>query len=118
MSEVLRKLFPNASSSIIKRNPDFGSAVSNPLTEPAVRPADLSNAGKKENPRRCAVRIISCRRYLLDPDNLCPKFFIDALRYENVIPGDSAKHIVYSIEQRKVERREEERTIIEITLLP
>lgn len=118
MSEVLRKLFPNVSPSTLKRNPDFGSALPDPIAQPAVRSPDLPDAGKEKNPGRCAVRIISCRRRLIDPDNLCPKFFIDALRYEGVIAGDSAKHIVYSIEQRKVKSQKEERTIIEIILLP
>src|SRR6185369_9254714 len=48
---------------------------------------------EEENAGRIVVRVVSYRRRLIDPDNLTPKYFIDALRYRCLIPGDSAKDI-------------------------
>ena len=45
---------------------------------------------------RYTVEVVSYRPKLLDEDNLCVKFFVDALRYQGVIPNDSPDlcHIV------------------------
>ena len=51
---------------------------------------------------------------LLDTDNLCCKYFIDALCYEGVLKGDSPKHITLEVRQEKVRTAAEECTIIEI----
>lgn len=113
---LLKRLFPNASPSTIKRNVDFEGELSRAVAQPIVRlEPEVPDAGEKENSGRCAVRIVSCRMRLLDPDNLCPKFFIDALRYERIIRDDSAKHIILTVEQRKVKSHCDECTIIEIT---
>jgi hypothetical protein len=70
--------------------------------------------GKKADPRRCVLRITSHRTRLLDTDNLCPKYFIDALRIAGVIEDDTAEHIDLQLSQEKVARRSEEKTVIEI----
>ena len=62
-----------------------------------------------------SICITSYRRRLLDPDNLCGKYFLDATRYSCLIPDDTAKAISYTIKQVKVRKKEEERTEIEIT---
>jgi hypothetical protein len=42
---------------------------------------------------RVAITIISRRKRLLDSDNVCAKFAIDALRYAGVIPDDDSRFI-------------------------
>ena len=54
---------------------------------------------------------------MLDPDNLCPKYFVDGLRYAGIIPDDTARDIVLHISQEKVDKKEEERTEITIVEL-
>jgi hypothetical protein len=66
------------------------------------------------NFRRSRIRITSKRCRLLDPDNLCVKYIIDALRYCKVIKDDTTKEIEVYIKQEKVKTRKEEKTIIEV----
>jgi hypothetical protein len=70
--------------------------------------------GKAENTGRVLLRVTSFRRRLIDPDNLCPKYFIDALRYAQVIGDDSAAHVTLQVSQVKVKTKAEECTIIEL----
>lgn len=60
---------------------------------------------------RLHVRVISYRKRLCDADNLCPKYFIDCLRYAEIIKDDSAKYITLEVGQQKSET---DYTIIEI----
>ena len=64
--------------------------------------------------RRSRIRITSKRCRLLDPDNLCVKYIIDALRYCKVIKDDTTKEIEVFIKQEKVKTRKEEKTVIEV----
>src|SRR5262245_39003348 len=85
-----------------------------PRSEPQqiVRNGTVRQEPRKEtNPTRRRIRIVSYRKRLIDPDNLCPKYFIDALRYEGIIDDDSAKHIILEVTQEKSKR---EFTSIEI----
>ena len=66
------------------------------------------------NFHRRRIRITSKRCRLLDPDNLCVKYIIDALRYCKVIKDDTTKEIEVYIKQEKVKTRKEEKTIIEV----
>lgn len=55
-----------------------------------------------------------CRRHT-DPDNLCPKYFIDRLREFRLIPDDSSEFIAEFIKRvKKVEAWEPEVTEIEV----
>jgi hypothetical protein len=56
--------------------------------------------GKANDAGRIRVVITSSRRRLIDPDNLCPKYFIDCLRYSGLIPDDSPEHITLEVKQR------------------
>lgn len=69
--------------------------------------------GKAGNPVRFLVCIVSYRSRLCDPDNLCPKYFVDCLRYAEVIPDDSQAEIELKVSQVKV-KRELERTEITV----
>lgn len=70
--------------------------------------------GKEENPTRHVVGVRSFRTRLCDPDNLCPKYFIDALRYAGAIPDDRPQDIELHISQTKVSSKSQERTEIEV----
>ncbi len=70
--------------------------------------------GKGSNSKRLHVRVVSYRRRLCDADNLCPKYFIDCLRYAEVIKDDSAKFITLEVKQERVASSDQERTEIEI----
>lgn len=89
--------------------------ASNPQPKRPFRHEPLgASKGEEENAGRIVVRVVSYRRRLIDPDNLTPKYFIDALRYRCLIPGDSAKDIIYSVRQEKVSEKAQERTEITI----
>lgn len=89
---------------------------SRPEPEPAVCNEPVAATQRKESDaKRILVRVTSFRRRLCDPDNLCPKYFIDCLRYANLIPNDSDQDIQLTVGQKQVETKEEEKTLIEIT---
>lgn len=90
-------------------------AASRAKPKPAVRKEPLGEeTGKAGDTSRVLVRITSFRRRLLDPDNLCPKYFIDCLRYAEIIPDDRAEDIRLEVSQVKVKSKSDERTEIEI----
>ena len=59
------------------------------------------------------ISVTGRRRRLIDPDNLCPKYLIDCLRYAGAIPDDRAQDIELSVRQEKIGSKEEEVTIVE-----
>lgn len=112
LAAIQRKL--PLSKSTLARN-QVGCVPSDTEPQCAVQDApDAAVQGKKENSSRCRVSIVSYRKRLIDPDNLCPKHFIDSLRYLKIIEDDSAKHIVLEMRQ---EKSKTPRTEIEITPL-
>jgi hypothetical protein len=112
-NEILRR-YPNASAAFIRANVTHGSPPG-PEPKQAVRPrAHGKVQGTQEDSPRYSIRIIACRKRLIDPDNLCGKFFIDALRYAGVILEDTASVMDYSISQQKTQPGQEEYAIINI----
>jgi len=77
--------------------------------EPAAAPAR-----ETRHPSRIHVHVVSFRTRLCDPDNLCPKYFVDCLRYAGIIPNDREEDISLEVRQVKVSSKTEERTEIEI----
>lgn len=65
---------------------------------------------------RCAVRITSYRRRLLDPDNLAGgcKYFLDCCKYSQLINDDRPQDIILEVRQEKVASKSLERTEIVI----
>lgn len=113
--ETLRR-FPNASEAFIRANTTDGAAPS-PQPEPAVCNEPVAEkAGKGKDAGRVVLRVVSFRRRLLDPDNLCPKYFVDCVRYSGLIADDREQDIRLEVSQQKVSRKEDERT--EITIEP
>lgn len=111
---MIHEHFPNASQDFLKIN----RPISGPKSKQVVRYESVGTVkGKKENPNRSIVRVTSFRRRLLDFDNLCPKYFVDSLRYCDLIEDDNPQRIDLQIRQEKVKTKQEERTEIEIETL-
>lgn len=109
----LNEIFPRASKDFLQAN----RASPGPEPERTVRDEPLAKAERKKAvPRRRILRITSFRTRLLDTDNLCPKYFIDALRMSGIIDDDTPKHIDLQVRQEKVRHRAEEKTTIEIEM--
>ena len=70
---------------------------------------------EETNSGRVHIRIVSVRKRLLDPDNLCEKYHLDCLRYCGVIQGDEPDKITLETTQRKAAKGEDEHTQIEIS---
>jgi hypothetical protein len=70
---------------------------------------------EKGNSERVLVRVTSVRKRLIDEDNLCEKFHVDACRYAGLLHADSPGETKIEVCQRKAEKDEAEHTIIEIT---
>ena len=81
------------------------------LNEPVAK-----ETGEGKDTAGHIVRICSFRHRLLDPDNLTGgvKYFVDAIRYSQLIPGDAPDQIKLEVSQVKIGSEEEERTEIEI----
>jgi len=113
--ELIAKKFPISEST--RRRNQVGGLPPDPEPQQTVRHDSLGpKQRKKADSKRYKVCIVSYRKRLIDPDNLCPKYFIDALRYCGVIQDDTAKHIAVEISQEKVDRNFDVRT--EITVIP
>jgi hypothetical protein len=95
----------------------YENSSQTPSAEPQQALCDEPMAegkSKKGYALRSTIRIISYRRRLLDPDNLCPKAFIDSIRRAGLVADDNPQAIVLQVEQRKVKSKADERTVIEI----
>jgi len=77
---------------------------------------DQTVQGKTEGVRRPAIRFTLYRLRLLDRDNYAgsAKDLLDGLRHAALIPGDSEAEIDLQVEQVKVARRSEQKTVISI----
>ena len=93
--------------------------ICSPQPQPAVCHEPLGQAqGEAPVSNRIGICITGFRRKLLDPDNFAGgcKYFIDALRYQNIIIGDRPDQISLTFQQVKVQTKQEEETLIEIEL--
>jgi hypothetical protein len=75
-------------------------------------PAETGDSGKH------LVRVTSFRVVLLDEDNLCEKYHVDALRYSGLLPSDAPGRCRIITSQEKVAHKADERTEIVIELAP
>ena len=114
----LERRFPNSSAAFIRANaPAPVGGLQNTVTQFDPGQAVAFSDGREEKSAGGAllhVTITSYRRRLLDPDNPCPKFLIDAMRYAHIIPDDSPDHITLEIRQKLVDTKAEEGTLVEI----
>jgi len=107
-AEIAKQLYPHENSS------------ATPSTKPkqTVRNESLEQIQRETyHTGSVSVCITSYRRRLLDPDNLCGKYFLDAARYSMLIADDTPEEVSYTIKQVKVRKKEEERTEIVILKL-
>jgi hypothetical protein len=96
-------------------NPCAPSPASRAKPKSAVQHESLgAEQGEKGNAVRYVVRVVSRRRRLLDEDNLCPKYFIDGLRYAGLLPADTPEVCHIETRQIKVSGKENEATEITI----
>lgn len=92
-----------------------GGAASGAKSEPVVRHESVAAAAREAgDPGRVHVSVVSFRARLCDPDNLCPKYFVDCLRYAGLIADDTPDCITLEVRQVRC-RRAEQRTEILIT---
>ena len=96
-----------------------GNSHRGKATDPQPQPAIIIGAVGKEEAegryiQRNLVRITSYRCRLLDPDNLCVKYHIDAIRLAKIIKDDTAEDIEIILRQVKTKTRKEEKTVIEV----
>lgn len=112
----LKRLFPNASRSLIEAN---GSV---PDSEPKRDKAPALGSSvqrKKEGVPSITVRFVGYRVRPLDPDNFAGsvKDLLDGLRHAQIIPGDEPWRIRLETEQVKVSSYNQEKTEIFIKTL-
>jgi len=77
-----------------------------PLETPQVKEGDSA---------KFSVIVTSYRRRLLDEDNLCEKYHVDALRYAGILPSDDPATTHITVKQVKVATKAQERTEISVT---
>lgn len=98
-----------------KASPDAVRAKLEPDRESGTLSA---RKAQKEDSGRFLVRVTSVRRILLDEDNLCEKFIVDCCRYAGLLPSDRPGKTKIEVAQRKVEKGEEEHTVVELYRVP
>lgn len=115
--EELKRLFPKASKAFLAANANSGNEKG-PKSEFVVCDEPLGPPqGETFYPGRVFVRVTAYRQRLTDPDGCIAKYFLDACRYSRLIRDDGPEDIEYSLEQKKVKTKAEERTEILITPL-
>lgn len=108
----LKRLFPNATKSLLAVNPDCSGEASK-LERVAGDAALGQTQTKNGDSKGFLVRITSVRKRLLDEDNLCGKYHTDCLRYAGVLPTDAPDKTHIQTTQRKTKKGEEEHTIVD-----
>lgn len=104
------RLFPNASLDLLSRNTSQAAVVERDSgDEPLAKEEVQRRVGE-----RVLVRVTSVRKRLLDEDNLCEKYHVDLCRYAGVIYDDEAGKTKIETAQRKTEKNEKEKVIIEV----
>jgi hypothetical protein len=119
---TIRRLFPNASKSIIAANAqDYGQAHIDTRLQ-ATKPVKLAPAlavkgsGEASGARLPHCCITQCRVKLLDVDAKwsAVKDLLDALVACGALPGDRENQITLEVRQIRVAHFKEEKTIVEI----
>lgn len=130
MKKKVTDYFPHASRSVIQRNLEFGGDIDEAIAESDsdaeysrqvaelerhFRDATLVAAKAQiQHTGRFLIRVTSCRRNLLDEDNLAEKYHVDCCRYSGLIPDDDPGKTKIEVSQEKVGSKDPEYTRIEI----
>ncbi len=104
------RLFPNASADLLSRNTSQAPIVERDSRHESLAKKEVQGRAGK----RILVRVTSVRKRLLDEDNLCEKYHIDLCRYAGIISGDEAGKTKIETAQRKTQKGEEEKVVIEV----
>lgn len=111
----LKRLFPNASASTLRANLSTDGAGPTAVVERSPKAKPLAaNQIKAQGPERLRIVFVSVRKRLLDPDNVCEKWMLDALRFVGAICGDEPDKIALETTQRKARKGEVEHTEITV----
>lgn len=114
----LRRLFPNASASTLKRNAKADGVAAGAEQEPNPGDEPVAKAPRARfNPGFRFVRVTSFRRQLIDERNLWDAYFVDALVRAGVLFNDTPKDCKVDVLQIQVNEEAEERTEICVTPL-
>ena len=113
----LRQILPRASKDTIALNAK-DQHHGKPSSAKPKQPVRNRAMGKAERETtdsgRIRVSLTAYRARECDPDNLIGKYFVDCLRMSHLIPDDTEKDIVYQISQKKVEKKTQEKTLVEV----
>jgi len=102
--------FPNASVDLLSRNTSQVAVVERDSRDAPLEKKEVQGRVSE----RVLVRITSVRKRLIDEDNLCEKYHVDLCRYAGIISGDEASKTKIETTQRKAQKGEEEKVIIEV----
>lgn len=111
------KLFPNASDSFLRLNPNLrpdGQAPGAKLEPSAGHGPLAAIQAEAGDTAQFLVRVTSFRVRLCDEDNLAVKWFVDCVRYAGAIPDDAPEIAHIEARQFRVKTAAEERTLIEV----
>ena len=90
-----------------------GGAASRAESQPAVRHEPVAASPREaRDASRVRVCVVSFRARLCDPDNLCPKYFIDCLRYAGLIADDAPECITLEVQQVRCARHEQRTEVL------
>ena len=88
-------------------------AAPSPESQPPVRDEPVAAPPREaRDPGRVRVCVVSFRARLCDPDNLCPKYFIDCLRYAGLITDDAPEFITLEVRQVRCGRHDQRTEIL------
>ena len=80
--------------------------------------ATRENESKESIPQvsgKCSVNVMSVRKRLADMDNISAKWFLDEIVNQGILQDDNPEVVEsYTVNQRKAQKGEEEKTIITI----
>src|SRR5215469_5315057 len=112
MNDEFARLFSRSSKSFRDANPRLFAAK--PVGLPAL---DRETPRQEKGDDRVIVGIVMFRCRILDKDNAYAacKSITDCLRQVDLIPDDTERAIALTVEQRKVDHRDSQRTEITIT---
>lgn len=110
---IIKTRFPRASKSFLAVNPQLQNPVAQPTTPNAL---DGKTEGKRASTDRVTVCITSYRIRLLDLDNAFggQKPLLDCIADLGLIRGDDPEAIELIVRQRKVEHRNQEKTLVQL----
>lgn len=113
----LRQRFPKASEHFIRLNARIPARSSGAPAKSQRSSGGHPLAAHQDQKARAGtllVRVIDIRKRMLDDDNAMEKYLVDSLRYAGFIPNDKPPAVRIQTLQRKADKGEAERTIIEV----